>query len=443
MRDKEGSMYARVVDTHGKELYLDSNEMMSAIVGFSDGMKKGSDELVQVQNKGKFDEVVKSKVQYWIPAGSDMYTASTNLVPFYDCNHPGRLTMEGKAIPQSLSLKDRDEPYVQTVDHNGTPYGKKMAKIFSSTFPANGKIVKVDDKAVEVKPLDGSKNYTVKLVDNLPYNQKGFHDDEKCHWKVGDVVKEGDTVAENNYTKNGTLALGKNLHVGYMAYKGFNNEDGIIMSRGACESMVSNHAYKETYTTNKLTVMDFQKFKSQFSAKYKPEQLVGFDQKGLPKKGRELHHGDPISLIMEERTVSATDKALGQLHKSLVNPYRDSSIIWEHHEKGVITDVQFTGKELRILIRAEKPLGMGDKVTGLHGNKGVVSLILEDHEMPHSKETGKPLDMLLNPASVTSRINLGQIMETAAGKIAQKTGQPYYIQNYSKKKRSSRLEKRT
>ena len=84
-------------------------------------------------------------------------------------------------------------------------------------------------------------------------------------------------------------------------------------------------------------------------------------------------------------------------------------------------------------MRSVKPMEIGDKLTGLHGNKGIVSLILEDHEMPYIKETGKPVDILLNPASVTSRVNLGQLMETAAGKIALKTGQPYLIKNFSKK----------
>jgi hypothetical protein len=95
-------------------------------------------------------------------------------------------------------------------------------------------------------------------------------------------------------------------------------------------------------------------------------------------------------------------------------------------------DAHTEGKSIRILVRSIKPLEKGDKLTGLHGNKGIVSLILDDHEMPYNKETGKPVDLLLNPASVTSRINLGQLMETAAAKIAQKTGKPYLVHNFSK-----------
>ena len=145
-----------------------------------------------------------------------------------------------------------------------------------------------------------------------------------------------------------------------MAYKGFNNEDGIVISRSACEKMVSNHAYKESYTANKTTVMDTAKFRAQFGSKYQPQQLTGFDSKGQPSVGRKLQYGDPIALIMEERTISDTDKTLGKLHKSLISPFRDSSLIWEHHEIGEIVDVEFTGKDLRVLIRTEKKLGLGD-----------------------------------------------------------------------------------
>ena len=430
MRDKDGSMYARLLEAGtGKTVYLSPNETMNTVIGFSDGLRN-KEPIVQAQKNGKFAEVPRTSVKYWVPAGSDLFTATSNLVPFLNSNHPGRLTMAGKALPQSLSLKNREEPLVQTVDAAGVSYAKRMADIFSAKFHTDGTITKVTDKSVTVK-TDAGDEYKVNLVENLPYNQKGFHHDEKPHWKVGDKVRRGDNVADNNYTKNGKLALGMNLHVGYMAYKGFNHEDGIVISRSAAERMVSNHAYKESYSARKTTVQDRAKFVSAFGSKYDPRQLEGFDNKGLPRSGRKLKFGDPIALIMEERQVSDTDKILGKLHKKLVSPYRDASLIWEHHEIGVITDVRMTGKELRILVRAEKSLGMGDKITNAHGGKGVVSLILEDDEMPHSKDTGKPLDVLLNPASVTSRINLGQVMETAAAKIAQKTGKPYMVENYA------------
>lgn len=255
------------------------------------------------------------------------------------------------------------------MDHNGVPYVKRMADIFSSKFPISGTVIKVTERSVTVQSPEGEE-HTVKLVENLPYNQKGFQTDDPHKWKVGDKVEAGQTVTDNNFTKNGVLAIGKNLQTAYMAYKGFNNEDGIVISRSAAESMTSNHAYKESYTAGKTTVMDKNMFKTHFGKKYQPEQLTGFDSKGLPSKGRQLHYGDPIALIMEERQHTDLDKVLGRLHKTLVSPYRDASLIWDHHEIGEIVDVNWNGKNLTVLIRSEKTLGVGDKISGKHGNKG-------------------------------------------------------------------------
>jgi hypothetical protein len=123
---------------------------------------------------------------------------------------------------------------------------------------------------------------------------------------------------------------------------------------------------------------------------------------------------------------------LGRLHKTLVNPYRLVTDIWHHEEPGTVVDAHTEGKDIRLILRSVKGLEIGDKLTGLHGNKGIVSLVLPDEQMPFDKETGKPVDLVLNPASVTSRINLGQIMETVAGKIAKATNKPYEIHNFAK-----------
>jgi hypothetical protein len=139
-----------------------------------------------------------------------------------------------------------------------------------------------------------------------------------------------------------------------------------------------------------------------------------------------------VYVVLEKREPTPEDKMLGRLHKTLVNPYKAAVEFWNHDENGTVVDAHTDSKDVRFLIRAVKPLEVGDKLTGFHGNKGIVSLILNDHEMPYSKATGKPMDILLNPASVTSRVNLGQLMETMAGKIAQKTGEPYLIHNFTK-----------
>jgi DNA-directed RNA polymerase subunit beta len=437
MRDKDGDLYARVKDKKGKVLYLSVQEMMEHTIGFphQDGKKK-----VQAQINGKLGEVDRSKVDYWLGDGTDMYTVTTNMVPFLNSNHPGRLTMAGKAIPQALSLVNREAPLVQTVNDKGRSIVSGLGKIVSTISPVSGTVLAVTGSAVSVKDSKG-KVHKVSAIKNLPFNMKGFIDDETSLVKEGDKVKEGDQLFDNNYTKNGTLALGKNLNVAYMPYKGYNHEDGIVISRSAASNLSSHHSYKVDYSVQESSVMKKALISRYFPGRYTREQLEKLDDMGFAKVGVTLNHGDPVYVVLEKREPTPEDKMLGRLHKILVNPYRPVSEVWTHDERGIVVDSHTSSKDMRILVRSVKPLEVGDKLTGLHGNKGIVSLIQDDDKMPYIKKTGKPVDLLLNPASVTSRINLGQVLETAAGKIAQKTGKPYLVHNFNKSSNIGEISK--
>lgn len=436
-RDPSGKLYAKVLDLKGNVKHLSVVEMMDSVIGFAD--QKGNPDVVEAQDHGEMRRVPRSKVQYWIYDPTSLYTVTTNLVPFLNSNHPGRLTMAGKALPQALSLVNRDVPLVQTLGPKGKPFIKDMGMITSTNSQVNGTVIEANSKRVVIKDDKGEK-HVVEAVKNLPFNMKGFQDDEKLAVKVGDKVTPGQHLYENNYTVNGNLALGKTLNVAYLPYKGYNHEDGIVMSQSAAASLTSHHAYKVDYEVNADTVAKKSLIKRYFPGKYTNEQLSKLDDQGYAKVDEVLEFGDPVYAVLEKREPTPEDRLLGRLHKSLVNPYRLVSEEWHHEEKGTVVDSHTGSKDVRILLRSQKPLEIGDKLTGLHGNKGIVSLIMPDNEMPFNKETGKPVDMLLNPASVTSRINLGQIMETAAGRIAQATGKPYYVKNFETGNNVKRLQ---
>lgn len=436
-RDQEGNLFARVEDKQGKTHYLSVEEMMNSAIGFphQDGKK-----MVQAQVKGELKEIPAKDVDYWLNDTTDMYTITTNLVPFLNSNHPGRLTMAGKAIPQALSLVNREKPLVQTVQKNGVSFVDSIGKIISTMAPVKGTVISVNKNQVQIKADEDGKIHKVAFTKNLPFNMKGFLDDEEPKVKVGDKVDPLTSLADNNYTKDGQLALGKNLEVAYMPYKGYNHEDGLVISRSCADSLSSHHAYKVDYDVQDISVMKKALINRYFPGRLTRDQLDKLDDQGFAKVGVNLNHGDPVYAVLEKREPTPEDKMLGRLHKTLVTPYRLVMEPWNHDEQGTVVDAHTEGKAIRILIRSIKPLEIGDKLTGLHGNKGIVSLILDDHEMPYKKETGKPVDILLNPASVTSRINLGQLMETAAGKIAQKTGKPYLVHNFSKNSNVSELK---
>ena len=426
-RDREGHLYARVKDNQGKIHYLSVQEMMDSVIGFPDS--KEPDGMCQAQVKGQMQRIKTSSVQYWVSDATDLYTITTNLVPFLNSNHPSRLTMAGKAIPQALSLVDREAPLVQTVSANGTPFVKALGTLFGTKTKKGGEVIRASENEVAIRSEDGTIE-RVRAIKNLPFNMKGFLDDEHPLVKPGDKVDANTPVFENNYTKNGELALGKNLHVAYLPYKGYNHEDGMVISESAASKLSSHHAYKVDYDVVPETVANKSLLKRYFPGKFTAEQLANLDESGYAKVGAVVKFGDPVYAVLEKREPSPEDRILGRLHKNLVNPYRLATELWHNEEQGEVVDTHTESKAVRILLRSKKPLEVGDKLTGLHGNKGIVSLILPDNSMPYVKDTGKPVDVLLNPASVTSRVNLGQLMETVAAKIADQTGQPYLVKNF-------------
>ena len=432
-RDEQGLLYAAVRDKSGAVKHLSVQDMMEHTIGFPEGVtnkKPSPDDLVHAQVKGKMREVKRKDVDYWIADTSHLYTITTNLVPFVNSNHSGRLTMAGKAVTQALSLEHREQPLVQTLDDTNTPFVTRLGNMISTKSPVDGVVTLVKPEVVEVTDSTGAK-HRVDLVKNLPFNMKGFIDDEAPKVVLGQRVKKGQLLADNNYTKDGNLALGRNLYVGYMPYKGFNHEDGIVISRSAANTLGSQHAYKYDYDFRLDTLRNKNLFKRQFPSAFSAAQMDKLDDNGVIRVGSKVNYGDPLYTFLEKKTPSELDRALGRLDKQLTNPYRKVAQEWEHEEQGEVVDVYSDNFKVKVLIKSVKPITTGDKLTGFHGNKGIVSLILEDHEMPHSKEMGKPYDALLNPASVTSRINLAQIAETAAGKIALHDGKPYQIKNYS------------
>lgn len=407
----------------GKTLAATPRAIHELVVGFPDDERDGK---VLAVVKGKMTLVPKDKVQAWFN-GPDMFFSNlTHQIPFLNSDHPNRLVMAGKAIPQALSLKYREAPLVLTQgqEKNGASfiYQDKAGAISSVRAKHDGKVTEVTPE--KIVTTEGE----YETPKNLPFNQKGFYHYEATV-KPGDSFKAGDVLADSNYTKGGMLALGKNLNVAYLPYKGLNFEDGIVISKSAAESMTSQHMYVEKESLGGDVVTALAQVKKFFPGKFTPAQLSNLDPRGFPIEGKVLHHGDPIYAFLQPRTPSAEDKMLGRLHKSLVKPYSLVTQLWEHEDPGTVVEVGYHARNLRVAIRADSGLVVGDKLTGLHGNKGVVSKVLDDEEMPYTKD-GLRMDLLLNPAGVTSRVNMGQVHEGLAGKIAKKTGKPYVVKNF-------------
>lgn len=270
----------------------------------------------------------------------------------------------------------------------------------------------------------------VPYMTNYPLGTKSFLHNE-LSVKAGDEVHEGQTLGESNYTRGDTMALGKNLRTGLMAYHGLNSNDAIVISESASKKLTSVHMYREKYEIDDL-VTGKEKHRTYFGNKYTRAMYEKLDEDGCVKRGTKVEPGDIIFAGLAQAALSAESAMLGKLHKSLVKPYRDAAHTWEHEFPGEVLDVFKTGKTWAITVKTEEPMQVGDKVSGRFGNKGVVSSIISDDQMVRDSQ-GRPLDLLYTSLGIISRINPAQVLEMGLGKVAEKTGKPIAVPPFTGK----------
>lgn len=392
---------------------------------------------VAVIHRGKQIEIDAKKVDYQIPSSHGIFTMSTQVLPAIHHNQGNRAGMASRHINQAISLKHREAPLVQVKSPMGS--GDLTAeKYFGSSHfismiaPFDGHVAKITNSHVLFKGDDG-KEKTLPLLTNFDLQNKSYLHHEIEGLKVGDKFKKGQTIADSNFTRDGVLALGTNLRTAYMPWKGLNFEDGIVVSESAAKKLTSNHLFQDHVDKdNDVTIVDKRKFVSMYPTKYTKEQLDKIDDNGLAKEGATLTPGDPYALILQKNTGTNEDLMLNRLHKSLVQPYKDMSKTWEQLVPGSITKSISNTKNIKVHARYEAPGVVGDKLALRHGNKGVITAIIPDEEMPHTKD-GKHVETIISPLSIITRMSMGQMLENSASKIAEKTGTPYIIENFSKK----------
>lgn len=249
--------------------------------------------------------------------------------------------------------------------------------------------------------------------------------------KPGDKVVEGQRMGESNYTRKGTLALGKNLLVAYMPYYGLNSNDAVVISEGCSKKLTSEHMYREVYPINPQIELSREKHRMYFGTKYSREQYAVLDESGVVKKGSRVNPKDLLVTGLTKTQIIGTDLLLGRISKSLAKPYQEVVLQWTHGTPGEVVEVVRTATQIAILVRTHEKMQVGDKLAGRYGNKGVVAKILPDHEMIQDGQ-GRPIDLLLTSAGVVSRINPAQVIETAVGKVVEKTGKPIIFDNNSR-----------
>ena len=355
---------------------------------------------------------------------------ATACIPFLENDDSNRALMGANMQRQAVPLIDPKAPYVGT----GMEYQAAHDSGAAVIAQHDGKVTYADADKVEVLREDGSLD--VYHIQKFRRSNSGTAYNQRTLVKVGDVVEKGDFIADGPSMEKGEMALGQNPIVAYMTWEGYNFEDAVIMS----ERLVKEDVY---------TSVHLEEFESETrDTKLGPEEItreipnVGedalrdLDETGIIRIGAEVKEGDILVGKVTpkgEKDLSAEERLLHAIFGDKSREVRDTSLRVPHGGDGVVRDVKiFTranGDELqsgvnmlvRVYIAQKRKIRVGDKMAGRHGNKGVVSRIVPVEDMPYLPD-GTPVDIMLNPLGVPSRMNIGQVMELHLGMAARNLG---------------------
>lgn len=422
----------------GSKEQVKSGDALRSVVAFPDQYKQVGQKMVPLGNRikatknGEIMYVSPKDVDYVVPSPRAMFGISSNMVPFLQNNQGNRAMTAARQQEQAVPLLHREAPLVQVKTDSGTTYEGIVGKYASRQAPVDGEVVRIGKDAVYIKDK-GGETHEVQMYKDFALKGNSLYDSEAVV-KAGDKVKKGQLIADSTFTRNGSLALGTNLRAAYMPFHGYNFEDGIVISEDAAKKLTSLHVHPKEIPFDKETILDKRKFLSQYQNAYTKSQLELIGDDGIVRIGARVKEGDPLLLALRKPTESQLRKQIMAFRRGRPDKFRDGSLAWDKEASGIVTDVVKRGDQVLVYVKTEEPAQVGDKLVGRHGNKGVITRIVPQAEMPYSADpkTGEKahVDILLNPLGVPGRINLGQVLETAAGKIAKKTGKPYEVKNF-------------
>lgn len=425
-KGRDGRIYTELLDPKtGKTEWKSPQELAGAAIATPDVLKWDT-KRVPVMKGGKLVYVPKDEVNYVLPHFENAFSPLGNLVPLKSGIKGQRVAMASRYITQALPLTNPEAPLVQGAVPEAADqsfeelYAKHMGAVHADR---GGRVLGVDGGNVRVQYDDGTKD-TIELYDHFPFNRKTYIH-QTLRVEPGQTFKAGQLLASSNYTdKNGVTALGLNARTAYIPWHGYNFEDAQVVSESFAKRASSEHMYQHNLEVTNRHKMGRAAYVSLFPQKFDKKALQQIDDKGVVRVGATLHYGDPIILAAKEK-----DRAQNKIHKQRQAGYNDESVLWKHHDPGVVTDVVWGKGGPVVLAKSTSAMQVGDKMSGRYGDKGVVAAIIPDDQMPHDAD-GQPYEVLMNPLGIISRTNPAQKVEAWLGKIARKVGHAIKVPDF-------------
>src|SRR2546426_10437614 len=354
-----------------------------------------------------------------------IWSVATTLIPFLEHDDANRALMGSNMQRQAVPLLKTEAPLI------GTGMETRAAIDTGDVLLAesDGEVTYVDAERITV--THGSKKDEYELLKFMRSNQ-GTMIRQRPIVSVGDRVKEGDVLADGSSTAGGEIALGKNCLVAFMSWEGYNFEDAIIISERLVKDDELTSIHIEEYEIDARTTKLGDEEITRDIPNRSEESLRNLDENGIVRVGAEVGSGDLLVGKVTpkgETELTAEEKLIRAIFKEKAREVRDTSLKVPHGEGGVVIDVLIFRRDegddlapgvnelVRVFVAKKRKIAEGDKLAGRHGNKGVISKIVPEADMPHLAD-GTPIDVILNPLGVPSRMNLGQIMETHLGWVA-------------------------
>ncbi|WP_027630648.1 DNA-directed RNA polymerase subunit beta [Ruminiclostridium cellobioparum] len=375
-------------------------------------------------------EVESNKVDYMDVSPKQMVSVATAMIPFLENDDANRALMGSNMQRQAVPLIKADSPIVGT----GIEYTAARDSGVCVIAKNPGVVDKVSASEITIKTKSGQKD-VYKLLKYMRSNQ-GTCLNQRPIVRKGEVVEKGDIIADGPSTDNGEIALGRNILIGFMTWEGYNYEDAILINEKLVKEDVYTSIHIEEYEAESRDTKLGPEEITRDIPNVGEEALKDLDDRGIIRIGAEVRAGDILVGKVTpkgETELTAEERLLRAIFGEKAREVRDTSLRVPHGESGIIVDVKvFTrenGDELppgvnqlvRCYIAQKRKISVGDKMAGRHGNKGVISRILPEEDMPFLPD-GTPLEIVLNPLGVPSRMNIGQVLEVHLGFAAKALG---------------------
>ena len=387
-------------------------------------------ERVRVRHQNEIIEVDRDRVQYMDVSPKQLVSVAAAMIPFLEHDDAKRALMGANMQRQAVPLITTEEPIVAT----GIEYRAAKDSGILVLAEDDGTIEKVTGDAITVKYKNGKT--VVHKLRKFKRTNGGTCINQRPIVKKGEIVKKGQTIADGPSTKNGEMALGKNCLVAFSTWEGYNYEDAILLNERLVKEDVFTSIHIEEYDCECRDTKLGPEEITRDIPNVGDDALKDLDENGIIRIGAEVRPGDILVGKVTpkgETELTAEERLLRAIFGEKAREVRDTSLKVPHGEAGTIVDIKIFTRDnsdelgpgvnqiIRCYIATKRKISVGDKMSGRHGNKGVISRVLPEEDMPFLPD-GTPIDILLNPLGLPSRMNLGQILEVHLGGAAKALG---------------------